>query len=68
MATVLSGPKRGTYDVTDTLTFVTSRPNVVTLKVDGEPVELEDKKGNGIYVYDVNFNDILAAWKEANGQ
>ena len=68
VATVLSGPKRGTYDVTDTLTFVTSRPNVVTLKVDGEPVELEDKKGNGIYVYDVDFNDILAAWKEANGQ
>ena len=68
VAGVYTGPKKQTFDVTGTLSFVTSRPGVVTLKLDGQSVELTDDNGDGIYVYDVDFNDILAEWKEKNGQ
>ena len=66
VAGTFTGPKNGTYDVTGTLTFVTSRPGVVTIKVDGTTVEMHDNNNDGVYEYNVNFSDILAAWKEAN--
>lgn len=68
VAGTYSGPKRGTYDVTGTLSFVTSRPGAVTLKVDGKAVELQDDNNDGVYVYNMDFSETLAAWKEANGQ
>ena len=67
-AGTFTGPKRGTYDVTGTLSFVTSRPGAVTIKVDGKTVELQDDNSDGVYVYNVDFSEILAAWKEANNQ
>ncbi len=63
-----TGPKRGTYDVTGTLSFMTSRPSAVTLKVDGKEVEMSDGDGDGIYIYIVDFYQILETWKEENGQ
>lgn len=68
VAGTYTGPKRGTYDVTGTLSFVTSRPGVVTLKVDGKTVEPQDDNNDGVYTYLVDFSEILAAWKEVNGQ
>ena len=68
VASTFTGPKRGSYDVTGTLSFVTSRPGAVTLKVDGKTVEPQDDNGDGVYVYNVDFNEILSAWKEANEQ
>ncbi len=68
VAGTYTGPKRGTYDVTGALSFVTSRPGAVTLKVDGKAVELQDDNNDGVYVYNMDFSEILAAWKEANGQ
>ena len=47
---------------------MTSRPGAVTLKVDGKAVELQDDNNDGVYVYNMDFSEILAAWKEANGQ
>ena len=47
---------------------MTSRPGAVTLKVDGKAVELQDDNNDGVYVYNMDFSEILAAWKEASGQ
>ncbi len=68
VANTFTGPKRATYDVTGTLSFVTSRPGAVSLKLDGEAVELRDDNGDGVYTYEVDFSEILANWKEANEQ
>ena len=66
VADTLTGPARGTYDVTGTLSIVTSNPSALTLKLDGATVEMEDDNGDGVYTYNVDFPEILAAWKEAH--
>ena len=68
VAKTVDGPARWTYDVTGTLKFVTTSPGSVTVKLDGNKVDLTDDNGDGIYIYEVNFEDILSKWKQENNQ
>ena len=62
----LSGGSSDSYDVTDSLTIVASPYDGLTVTVDGQAVDLSQYVTNGILRYEVNFNDILAAWNEAH--
>ena len=48
------------FKVTDTLKFVTSKPNGVEIYVANELVTPTDEKGNGVYNYTVDFKKYLA--------
>ena len=63
-AATIEGPAEKSYDVTDSLTFVTASPDSVVLTLDGETVQpTEMSKGTGVYSFTVNFADILTQWK-----
>ena len=63
----MTGPKNQEYDVTGKLKFVVSgNPDEVEITVDGEKVEPTEAK-SGVYTYTVDFEEVLSAWKRANG-
>lgn len=67
-AAEVTGPKTQEYPVTGELKFVTTNPEAVKLTLDGEEVKpTEGSSGNGVYHYDVNFEDVLREWQQANG-
>ena len=67
----VTGPKTMEYTVTGKLKFVLSGSDdevkAVETTVDGEKVEATDKNGRGVYTYTVDFEEVLEAWKQANG-
>lgn len=67
-AETASGPTSKEYEITGTCKFVTTNPGSVTLYLDGEVVEPEDEDGDGVYIFEVNFEDILADWEEENAK
>ncbi len=62
-----SGPASGEYEVTGTLEFVTTNPDIVTIYQDGEELELTSPNNNGIYRITISFADVLSAWEEEHG-
>lgn len=67
-AETASGPVSKDFEITGTCEFVTTNPSNVTLLLDGERVEPLDDDGDGVYVYSVDFADILAAWEKENAE
>lgn len=66
VAKTVAGPASSSYDVTETLKFVTTAPESVTVTVDGETIELTDDNSDGVYIYTLDFASILAAWQAEN--
>lgn len=54
------------FTFTQSIRVVAGNPTPVTLKVDGETVQLE-KTSSGSYAYSAEFSDILDAWNEKHG-
>lgn len=63
VAKTVEGPSEKAFDVTETLTFVTTNPRNVVITEGGKVVEPTDDNGDGVYIYEVNFDTYLAAWK-----
>lgn len=66
LADEVEGPAYGSYDVTGVLEFVTTNPDYVTLRLDGNLVEATAEDGSYIYRYTVDFAKILEEWKAEN--
>lgn len=64
VAQTVQGPSEKFFEVTDTLTFVTTNPGNVIITEGGKVVEPTDDNDDGVYLYEVNFDEYLAAWKE----
>lgn len=62
-----TGPQSGTYTFSDTLQFVASDIDAVTVTIDGEEQTLEENS-KGIVNTTFDFSDILAQWQEEHGQ
>lgn len=64
---ILTGPVSKTYTLdaeNPTLSFVTTSPQNVTLRLDDEKVEPEElTRQPGVYGYEVDFDAILRAWE-----
>ncbi len=67
LAETVSGPASGEYEVTGTLEFVTTNPDIVTIYQDGEELELTSPNNNGVYRITISFADVLSAWEEEHG-
>lgn len=65
-AETITGPFNESYDVTGTFQFVASPPTGVTLTQDGKDVALEAGE-SGVASVEIDFAEILAAWKKENG-
>ncbi len=61
----VAGGTTGSYSSSDTIKFVTSHPNNVVVKVDGEEQTLT-ANSSGVATLNLKFSDILAAWYEAH--
>lgn len=57
LAREVKAGETNTFKVTDTLKFVTSKPEGVEIYVDNELVQPADTKGVGVYNYTVNFKE-----------
>ncbi len=66
LANSVSGPSTESYDVTSTFTIVASPYDGLSITQDGVAVDLDDYVNNGVVRFEVNFSDVLAAWKEAH--
>lgn len=61
------GPTHDSFEVTGTLRFVTTNPDGITVRVDGEPINLTPTEDTPwIYECTVDFPAMLEAWKEEN--
>lgn len=67
-AETANGPVSKEFEITGTCSFVTTNPTKVSLFLDGELVEPTDEDGDGVYVYDVDFEKILADWEAENAK
>ena len=66
-ADTVDGPAHDSFEVTGTLRFVTTNPDGITVRVDGEPVTLVQSEGvSWLYECTVDFPAMLEAWKEEN--
>lgn len=61
LAREVKAGETNTFKVTDTLKFVTSKPEGVEIYVDNELVSPQDTKGVGVYNYTVDFKEWLNA-------
>lgn len=61
LAREVKAGETNTFKVTDTLKFVTSKPEGVEIYVDNELVQPQDTKGVGVYNYTVDFKEWLNA-------
>ena len=57
----VEGPASRSFTSSDSIQFITANPTPVTIKIDGEPVELEPD-ADGIVNMTWHFSDILAQW------
>ncbi len=67
-AETASGPTNKEFEITGTCSFVTTNPSKVTVMLDGEVVEPLDEDGDGVYIFDVDFADILEEWEAENAK
>ncbi|MBE6464671.1 MAG: helix-turn-helix domain-containing protein [Eggerthellaceae bacterium] len=66
-ADTLDGPTHDSFEVTGTLRFVTTNPDGITVRVDGNTVDLvQSENTSWLYECTVDFPAMLEAWKEAN--
>ncbi len=63
-----TGPVSKEFEITGTCRFVTTNPGSTTVLLDGEIVKPEDEDGDGVYIFDVDFADILEAWEAENAK
>ncbi len=52
---VASGPVEKSFDVTGILDFITANPEPITIKLDGQEVQMEAEPDTGYYVYSYEF-------------
>ena len=57
----VEGPETRSFTSSDSIQFITANPTPVTVKIDGEEVELE-LDDTGVVNMTWNFSDILAKW------
>ena len=66
-ADTVDGPAHDSIEVTGTLRFVTTNPDGITVRVDGEPVNLTpNEETSWLYECTVDFPAMLEAWKAEN--
>ncbi|MBR5259919.1 MAG: helix-turn-helix domain-containing protein [Eggerthellaceae bacterium] len=67
-ADTANGPVSKEFEITGKCSFVTTNPSSVQLFLDGDLIELTDEDGDGVYVFEVDFAQILADWEAENAK